>query len=527
MRRSWSLVTLACVAAGLLGLAVSAHADLQLKLLRSFNISTIFNGTDAGCGDGAIDAVFDGTTVYVAGFRSQSGTGPVGIVRIDNVLNLPSGNLGYGTGVAKIFGWTAAGTGRDTRLVYYNGYLYVGFGLGHNANPATAIVRLTPYGVWDEFWAGDGILSLTELGVSRYDTIAVDPGYGGSGPALAVGTLHTANPQAIRRVSLSTGTLVGTTNTIAPTYLRDIAFAPNGDIYMYRASGDANDGIFKAARTGVNSFADPIRLIPFDSGNYQEHRIVYVPASQVNPSLPDLLVHNFRFAPTDTASRKIYIADANGNPLLNWDGSGVTEDGVEVAAFNDSIIGASYYITSDGRLLLFVVGGHTPGSPAGTIDRLSILEVVSTTKVSGTVTLGDFGGDAGQVPVTIEIRNPGETTPVEAHVVNLDSTGAYEFSTALTGTYDIAAKASHWLRQVIPNVNLTGSPKVLNFTLINGDIDGDNEVSLFDFGNLVAAFGSVPGDSDWNPNADLDGDEEVSLFDFGILVRNFGLVGDE
>jgi hypothetical protein len=44
---------------------------------------------------------------------------------------------------------------------------------------------------------------------------------------------------------------------------------------------------------------------------------------------------------------------------------------------------------------------------------------------------------------------------------------------------------------------------------------------------LVAAFGSVPGDSTWNPNADLDGDEEVTLFDFGILVKNFGKIGDE
>jgi hypothetical protein len=67
----------------------------------------------------------------------------------------------------------------------------------------------------------------------------------------------------------------------------------------------------------------------------------------------------------------------------------------------------------------------------------------------------------------------------------------------------------------------------VDFTLTNGDIDGDNEVTLFDFGALVAAFGSVPGDSSWNPDADLDGDEEVTLFDFGILVRNFGATGDE
>ncbi len=63
--------------------------------------------------------------------------------------------------------------------------------------------------------------------------------------------------------------------------------------------------------------------------------------------------------------------------------------------------------------------------------------------------------------------------------------------------------------------------------LVNGDIDGDDEVTLFDFGALVAAFGSVPGDSNWNPDADLDGDPEVTLFDFGVLVRHFGQVGEE
>jgi hypothetical protein len=52
-------------------------------------------------------------------------------------------------------------------------------------------------------------------------------------------------------------------------------------------------------------------------------------------------------------------------------------------------------------------------------------------------------------------------------------------------------------------------------------------VKLFDFRQLVAAFGSMPGDSNWNANADLDGDEEVTLFDFGILVRNFGVIGDD
>ncbi|MCS7311153.1 MAG: dockerin type I domain-containing protein, partial [Armatimonadetes bacterium] len=130
------------------------------------------------------------------------------------------------------------------------------------------------------------------------------------------------------------------------------------------------------------------------------------------------------------------------------------------------------------------------------------------------------------VPVTIEVRAPGSLNAVETHVVSLDSEGRYSFQTLLQGSYDLSAKASHWLRQTVSGVSLQPGATV-NFSLTNGDIDGDNEVSLLDFGVLVLAFGSVPGNTNWSPNADLDGDAEVSLLDLGILVRYFGSVGDE
>ncbi|GBC97332.1 hypothetical protein HRbin16_03154 [bacterium HR16] len=115
---------------------------------------------------------------------------------------------------------------------------------------------------------------------------------------------------------------------------------------------------------------------------------------------------------------------------------------------------------------------------------------------------------------------------VGSRTLNLDSSGNYAFAT-YPGTYDLAFKASHWLRTVVPNVSVSGSSVTVNVSLTNGDIDGDNEVTLFDFGQLVAAFGSMPGDPNWNADADLDGDTEVTLFDFGVLVRNFGAIGDE
>ncbi|GIV18303.1 MAG: hypothetical protein KatS3mg023_0054 [Armatimonadota bacterium] len=67
----------------------------------------------------------------------------------------------------------------------------------------------------------------------------------------------------------------------------------------------------------------------------------------------------------------------------------------------------------------------------------------------------------------------------------------------------------------------------LHITLLNGDCDGDNEVTLLDFGIVVNAFGSTPNDPNWDPRADLDGDLEVTLYDYGIVVRNFGAVGAE
>lgn len=145
--------------------------------------------------------------------------------------------------------------------------------------------------------------------------------------------------------------------------------------------------------------------------------------------------------------------------------------------------------------------------------------------VSGTVTLADFGGDVTQVPVNVELRQGG--TVVRSLILNLNSAGGYVLTDVEPGDYTIAFKASRWLRVVTPVTVSNADVSGVNVVLPNGDIDGDNEVTLLDFGALVAAFGSFPGEPNWNAEADLDGDEEVTLVDFGILVQNFGAIGDE
>ncbi len=234
----------------------------------------------------------------------------------------------------------------------------------------------------------------------------------------------------------------------------------------------------------------------------------------------------------DTVSLSAKLTRAHDGALIAGRTLSFRVDGSAVgsAVTNSSGVASTNYTIPAGAAL----GAHTievsfagddPLNPSTGTGTLTVS--ASTRRVAGEVHLQDFGGDPTAISVTIEIRNPGSTSPLETHIVSLDSASQYAFNTTRTGTFDVAAKASHWLRQTRTNVALTSDPVTVNFSLINGDVDGDNEVTLFDFGQLVAAFGSMAGDSNWNPNADLDGDDEVTLFDFGILVRNFGAIGDD
>ncbi len=182
------------------------------------------------------------------------------------------------------------------------------------------------------------------------------------------------------------------------------------------------------------------------------------------------------------------------------------------------------------QVLAGIGGGGNLGEPRqvnfGSIPGEQYFIVPLSYRISGTIELREFGGVIARVPIVYELRQGGVS--VRSGVLYTSDAGQYTIPDVQSGTYDVAFKASHWLRVVVPdlvvtNADLTG----LDVALTNGDVDGDNEVTLFDFGALVAAFGSVPGDDSWNAEADLDGDMEVTLFDFGVLVSNFGAIGDE
>lgn len=145
--------------------------------------------------------------------------------------------------------------------------------------------------------------------------------------------------------------------------------------------------------------------------------------------------------------------------------------------------------------------------------------------VSGTINLQDWVGSPQQV--TLELV-PTDSSPTETVTVTPNGSGAYSFNTTLRGEFNVFAKASHWLRKSLGSPLLISSSAInsVNFSLVNGDVDGDNEVGSSDLSAVSSAFLASVGDPNYNANADLDGDGEVGSNDLSILSNNYLLSGD-
>jgi hypothetical protein len=209
-----------------------------------------------------------------------------------------------------------------------------------------------------------------------------------------------------------------------------------------------------------------------------------------------------------------------------------------IAVFLSGTTGTTFYMSddtvtlsaSDGALLLsggLYVNIHSTVWPGGEIRGQFVATPVGVT-VTGTVELQDWMGPYAGRTVEIEVRNAGTNTLVHSQTVALDSSGHYAFNTSAfgNGTYAVYAKASHWLRKKRANIVVPGGTTGVNFSLVNGDCDDDNEVAIGDFGLLSSAFGSEPGDGNWDAEADLNGDDGVDIGDYAILSIRFGMVGD-
>lgn len=172
-------------------------------------------------------------------------------------------------------------------------------------------------------------------------------------------------------------------------------------------------------------------------------------------------------------------------------------------------------------------------SPCGTVssNEATLSFGPQTRTITGNVSLGDWLASPNGQIVQIQVREVGSQTSQQTQNVVLNASGNFSFDLAGTlqaNAYDFTAKGTHWLRKLRGNVSIgaTGATGV-DFSLVNGDVDGDNEVGIGDYSILSASFGLSLGDPGYDPMADLNGDESVDIGDYAILSARFGAFGDE
>ncbi len=159
------------------------------------------------------------------------------------------------------------------------------------------------------------------------------------------------------------------------------------------------------------------------------------------------------------------------------------------------------------------------------------IELTGTPKISGTVALQDY---AGPMPkAKIEVIQNGSVVET-FNDVTLDGAGHFSVDSTKTGSAQLRISAPHFLAKTL-DVTLGFDSVEVYVPLTNGDIDGDNSITVFDYGILSDYFDLTMESPNWTtigPNgfapkdADLDGDGAVSVFDYGIISNGFDRSGD-
>lgn len=259
MKRRWSLY----VSSALAVLVSASWSQISFVHVDSVDLSSYFpNGGTYG--NTVSDVAFDGVNLYLAGFSTANSLAEsVGVMRVENAL---SPNRTF-TGLINL---TQAGQSRVSYVVYKDGYLYLGTGLGDTSNNSnqTGIRKYdASTGTLVDTWNNTGVVLPSDLSNSqRAECIELDPGYQGSETSLAV--LARGRGFMFRRNLVDGSALANALITptrsdgSTTTGMRDITFSPEGDAYLR-----VDNSVFYGQRTANNAFMNNRSNLILDFGS--------------------------------------------------------------------------------------------------------------------------------------------------------------------------------------------------------------------------------------------------------------------
>src|SRR5439155_26398748 len=117
------------------------------------------------------------------------------------------------------------------------------------------------------------------------------------------------------------------------------------------------------------------------------------------------------------------------------------------------------------------------------------------------------------IALSAQFFQPGTSTLVMSANSITTSNGSFTVPGIPPGTYDVEIKQAQALsRRANGLVFVAGAITPQNFgTLLTGDVNNNNAVTILDFSALRASFGLSAGDAGYDPRADLNGDGPIDI----------------
>ncbi|MBL8040314.1 MAG: cadherin-like domain-containing protein [Chthonomonas sp.] len=172
-----------------------------------------------------------------------------------------------------------------------------------------------------------------------------------------------------------------------------------------------------------------------------------------------------------------------------------------------------------------VIDNGIPNMTSEQTVRITVVPTGTQSPIEGKITLQDFKISSEGQKVDFEVRNSLGVLLEVIPNISLGAGGSYSIMSNQTGTVSLSVRGLTWLTAARYPVTLGSAVAKVGFSLINGDVDGDDYVGTDDYIRLGLAFDSSVGDGNYDRNADLDGDGYVGTDDYLILNKNFDQQG--
>ena len=142
---------------------------------------------------------------------------------------------------------------------------------------------------------------------------------------------------------------------------------------------------------------------------------------------------------------------------------------------------------------------------------------------------GPSPADGWVQPLTLALSDPANPAHIYGtYKGTTDRNGVVFYQNLPSGTFNVHVKGAHTLQSARAAIGLASgtTTEVDMKTQVEGDVDGDNCVTIDDLSAVQAMLGSDKGTPGFDARADLTGDGAVTMADISLLRSGFDRCGD-